>query len=137
MMLQRSSSCSLIFYSQFILDWALWCFSYCSFHQIFKEKFSCYFESFADFLISYDSVFRSLFCTNAIHDEEASAKAAAASADSGAPTMYHHLWHSWFDHMFLKIVWEPLALNALDVPYQMSSNSIFNRKVSKTLKSVW
>ncbi|KAH8486226.1 hypothetical protein H0E87_025299 [Populus deltoides] len=31
---------------------------------------------------------RSLFCTNAIHDEEASAKAAAASADSGAPTIF-------------------------------------------------
>ena len=33
--------------------------------------------------------FRSLLCTNAVHDEEASAKSAAASADSGAPTMYH------------------------------------------------
>ncbi|CAK7337014.1 unnamed protein product, partial [Dovyalis caffra] len=31
---------------------------------------------------------RSLFCTKAIHDEEASAKAAAASADSGAPTIF-------------------------------------------------
>ncbi|KAJ6676277.1 HISTIDINE TRIAD HIT PROTEIN [Salix viminalis] len=31
---------------------------------------------------------RSLFCTNATHDEEASAKAAAASADSGAPTIF-------------------------------------------------
>ncbi|KAJ6671940.1 hypothetical protein OIU85_013298 [Salix viminalis] len=30
---------------------------------------------------------RSLLCTNAVHDEEASAKAAAASADSGAPTI--------------------------------------------------
>uniref|UniRef100_A0A6N2N136 Uncharacterized protein n=1 Tax=Salix viminalis TaxID=40686 RepID=A0A6N2N136_SALVM len=30
---------------------------------------------------------RSLLCSNAVHDEEASAKAAAASADSGAPTM--------------------------------------------------
>uniref|UniRef100_A0A6N2NJI5 HIT domain-containing protein n=1 Tax=Salix viminalis TaxID=40686 RepID=A0A6N2NJI5_SALVM len=35
---------------------------------------------------------RSLFCTNATHDEEASAKAAAASADSGAPTMYHYFF---------------------------------------------
>ncbi|KAB5532344.1 hypothetical protein DKX38_019014 [Salix brachista] len=31
---------------------------------------------------------QSLLCTNAVHDEEASAKAAAASADSGAPTIF-------------------------------------------------
>ncbi|EEF38729.1 conserved hypothetical protein [Ricinus communis] len=34
---------------------------------------------------------RSLFRTNAVDDEEALARAAAASAESGAPTMYHHL----------------------------------------------
>ncbi|KAF9671886.1 hypothetical protein SADUNF_Sadunf12G0097100 [Salix dunnii] len=32
---------------------------------------------------------QSLLCSNAVHDEEASAKAVAAGADSGAPTMYH------------------------------------------------
>ncbi|KDP43155.1 hypothetical protein JCGZ_00088 [Jatropha curcas] len=31
---------------------------------------------------------RSLFCTTAINDEEASARAAAASAESGAPTIF-------------------------------------------------
>ncbi|XP_050232211.1 uncharacterized protein LOC126680945 isoform X2 [Mercurialis annua] len=31
---------------------------------------------------------RSLFCTNAVNDEEASARAAAASAESGAPTIF-------------------------------------------------
>uniref|UniRef100_A0A6N2MJI6 HIT domain-containing protein n=1 Tax=Salix viminalis TaxID=40686 RepID=A0A6N2MJI6_SALVM len=35
-----------------------------------------------------DYTVRSLLCTNAVHDEEASAKAAAASANSGAPTIF-------------------------------------------------
>ncbi|KAB5532266.1 hypothetical protein DKX38_018936 [Salix brachista] len=34
---------------------------------------------------------QSLLCANVVHDEEASAKAAAASADSGAPTIYYLL----------------------------------------------
>ncbi|KAB5532261.1 hypothetical protein DKX38_018931 [Salix brachista] len=34
---------------------------------------------------------QSLLCANVVHDEEASAKAAAASADSGAPTMFREM----------------------------------------------
>ena len=35
--------------------------------------------------------YRLPFSARAAHDEQAAAKAAAANADSGAPTMYHRL----------------------------------------------